>query len=242
MHVSRDKYLAKIWPFVHRPSDPSGTDPTILLSFGEGPRSRYRCRISPSLAVSSYISCVRRVRSILVLLVRAICYVLFQKKKIVPEKVVPELSKFVGRRFCIRWRSARGMRIAEYPPSRAQEVLSISLLLFLPLVVYRSVYRLLVLNIKPLAGFGCPGAQVPLKWVNCFVRTRFLRITLRVDQADRWWKKGVASAAPLSRFSEQLPPPFDRRLEIRDRTSRFSDCRRFPAAWIMNTSSDEIIS
>jgi hypothetical protein len=95
------------------------------------------------------------------------------------------------------------MRIAEY--RRAQEVLSISPVLFLPLMVYRSVYRLLVLNIKPLAGFGCPGAQVPLKWVNCFVRTRFLRIALRVDQADRWWKKGVASAAPLSRFSEQLP-------------------------------------
>lgn len=74
-------------------------------------------------------------------------------------------------------------------------------------------------------GLGCPEVQVPLKWVNCFARTRFLRIALRIhvraDQPIDDGKKETTSALPIVQVLGVIVT-FDRRLGIRNCASRFS--------------------
>lgn len=112
---------------------------------------------------------------------------------------------------------------SEYPPSFCPSS-SISL--------SRSLARDLSLCIstpgtkhKTCVGLGCPEVQVPLKWVNCFARARFLRIALRIhvraDQPIDDEKKETASALSIVQVLGVIVTS-DRRLGIRDCASRFA--------------------
>lgn len=126
-------------------------------------------------------------------------------------------------------------RLKEYRP----RVLLVSLLLSL----FLSLARDLSLCIstpgtkhKTCVGLGCPEVQVPLKWVNCFARARFLRIALRIhvraDQPIDDGKKETASALSIVQVLGVIVT--SDRLGIRDRVSV---CCLFVAAQIFLLSN-----